>query len=715
MKKIIAVILVVQSFLLTIVGLQVFKNINYIKLLYQNNNAVLIKADNEENNRDAANKLISFMKEQKASKDITISKYVYIDDNNLAIYTNDLLLDEKIKLSLENPISTDYFIANYDSNSEGQIRKFYIFIPRLKITIYPLEQVQKVGVDGIYYITKRDAEKIIADINNEIGYAEMYNEYSANIETYFQGSMQLIVCVGMTTLILMVVIMHYTIKSGKKIGILKMHGFSTLQIIKNIFMELYKVLFFVLFIGMIISSAYGSYNYGWNCIVTICKGYLLSFLLTIFINSIAAICVLFIQVKLGNIVLLIKGKRPFGVIFGIYIFLKCIFFIILIIGSINLIYQVQYLQVQYENLDIWKKAEAVYSINLNYVGESRDSEMKLKQFYDLINQDGGFLIDAQNYVLVDGEKHLYDYNVPGEESYYDPYGRTIIVNENYLKVNSITCNGSTESILSQIDDRDNVYNILVPFNLKKYESKIQERFLEDFYFKKIEVENIYNKEKGDTLNNTLKSELMVNIIYIDDNQEYFTYSNIEDENGCKIINPIVVLETGNIDYSYYLSYLSRCVYFKYEGMDVFDYLAPRISKADVLSEIQSVTAIYDNHGKQIYNLEVNINCAVIAVAVIMLLFVIIGFVIISAYYQEKKYQIYIKKVFGFSLIQRINKFLALMFLLDIIILGVVELYQDNILVLSFGSVIVLTDLIVILIEGKWLDEKNFNTIIKGEH
>lgn len=715
MKKIIAVILVVQSFLLTIVGLQVFKNINYIKLLYQNNNAVLIKADNEENNRNAANKLISFMKEQKASKDITISKYVYIDDNNLAIYTNDLLLDEKIKLSLENPISTDYFIANYDSNSESQIGKFYIFIPRLKITIYPLEQVQKVGVDGIYYITKRDTEKIIADINNEIGYAEMYNEYSANIETYLQGSMQLIVCVGMTTLILMVVIMHYTIKSGKKIGILKMHGFSTLQIIKNIFMELYKMLFFVLFIGMIISSVYGSYNYGWNCIVTICKGYLLSFLLIIFINSIAAICVLFIQVKLGNTVLLIKGKRPFGVIFGIYIFLKCIFFIILIIGSINLIYQVQYLQVQYENLDIWKKAEAVYSINLNYVGESRDSEMKLKQFYDLINQDGGFLIDAQNYVLVDGEKHLYDYNAPGEESYYDPYGRTIIVNENYLKVNSITCNGSTESILSQIDDRDNVYNILVPFNLKKYESKIQERFLEDFYFKKIEVENIYNKEKGDTLNNTLKSELMLNIIYIDDNQEYFTYSNIEDENGCKIINPIVVLETGNIDYSYYLSYLSRCVYFKYEGMDVFDYLAPRISKADVLSEIQSVTAIYDNHGKQIYNLEVNINCAVIAVAVIMLLFVIIGFVIISAYYQEKKYQIYIKKVFGFSLIQRINKFLALMFLLDIIILGAVELYQDNILVLSFGSVIVLTDLIVILIEGKWLDEKNFNTIIKGEH
>ena len=61
MKKIIAIVLVVQSFLLTIVGLQVFKNINYIKLLYRNNKAVLVRADNGENNRDAADELLSLI------------------------------------------------------------------------------------------------------------------------------------------------------------------------------------------------------------------------------------------------------------------------------------------------------------------------------------------------------------------------------------------------------------------------------------------------------------------------------------------------------------------------------------------------------------------------------------------------------------------------------------------------------------------------------
>ncbi len=715
MKRIIVIILVVQSFLLTIVGLQVLKNINYIELLYHNKKAVLIRADNGKNNKDAADELISFMNDQKISQNITISKYVYINDDNLVIYTNDLSLDGKIKLTFKNHFSTDMFLANYDSGNENQIEKFYMFVPKLKVTIYPLTQVQKVGVDGIYYITGEGARKIIADINNGIGYAEVYNEYNPNIKAYLEGSIQLIVCVGMTTLILVVIMVHYTIKSGKKIGVLKMHGFSSLEIIQNIFKEFYKMQLIVLLIGLLVSAGYGIYQYGEDYIVTICKGYLISFLLTIFINCIVVFCVLFLQIKLRNIVLLIKGKRPFGVIFGSYIFLKYVFFTTLIIGGINLIYQIQYLQIQYDNLDIWKKAKDVYAINLNYIGESRDSEIKLKQFYDLINQGGGFLIDAQNYVMVDEKHHLYDYNAPGEESYYDPYGRTITVNENYLKQNAITCNGSTEFILSQIDNSDDVCNILVPLNLKKYEDKIQERFLEDFYFKKIEVENIYNKEEGGVLNNTSKNELKLNIIYIDENQEYFAYSNIEQNNGCKIINPIVVLETGNVDYSYYLSYLSRCVFFKYQGIDVFDYLTPLIKEADVLSEIQSVTALYDNHGKQIYNLEVRMNCAVITIFVMIGIFVIIGFVIVSAYYQEKKYQIYIKKLFGFGLIQRINKFLAVLCLFDIIILGVVKLYQDSMLVLVFGGFIVLTDLTMILIEAKRLDEKNFNIIIKGEH
>ena len=101
MKRIIVIILVVQSFLLTIVGLQVLKNINYIELLYHNKKAVLIRADNGKNNKDAADELISFMNDQKISQNITISKYVYINDDNLVIYTNDLSLDGKIKLTFK--------------------------------------------------------------------------------------------------------------------------------------------------------------------------------------------------------------------------------------------------------------------------------------------------------------------------------------------------------------------------------------------------------------------------------------------------------------------------------------------------------------------------------------------------------------------------------------------------------------------------------------
>ena len=343
-----------------------------------------------------------------------------------------------------------------------------------------------------------------------------------------------------------------------------------------------------------------------------------------------------------------------------------------------------------------------------------ESEVKLKQLY-LLEQQGGFMIDAQNYELVDGENHPYDYNAPGEESYFDPYGRTITVNENYLKINPITMNGDASLIEEKIVHDSHVRNILVPETLKKYEEEIRIRFLKDFYFQKVEVENIYNEKMGKSLNDMSIDELSVNIIYIDQGQEYFPYADIEMEKGCKIIDPIVVLETGNVDYSFYMSYLSRCMFFKCEGINAFDYLMPIMEQSNTMSEIQSVTSVYDCHGQQIYNLEIQRNYLITSLGVIMLLFLVSSYLIISSYFQEKKYQMYINKVFGFSLIQRIYKFVLLLVLLDIVALCLVVILWKEKLAIFLGTLVILIDTMLLLVEGKQLDKKNFNAIIKGEH
>ena len=45
--------------------------------------------------------------------------------------------------------------------------------------------------------------------------------------------------------------------------------------------------------------------------------------------------------------------------------------IILLVGCINLVQQINYLKIEQDNLKIWNRAEDIYSIALNYVGESR--------------------------------------------------------------------------------------------------------------------------------------------------------------------------------------------------------------------------------------------------------------------------------------------------------------------------------------------------------
>lgn len=709
MKKIIGIILFVQSILITIVGIQLYKNVSYADLLYKDNTAILVRAEEESEN------LIRFFKDKGQNDNIVISKYAYIDDDNLIIYTNDFSLDGKVDLQDKTKGNTDTFVANYSSGDEKQIDQFHVFGAEQNITIRSMEQIRNAGIDGLYHVKDEYAAQIVEEINAGIGYAELYNDYSTEFISYFEECMEIVGGITMTILILIVTIIHYMIKRSKKIAILRIQGLSIGSVIKNIFGELFGTQFIVLILGITASIIWGAEKYGVSSIIDVFWIYLISFSFSNLFYFIIAAFVLANQVLWSKVIPMLKGKRPYKVIMSVHISLKAIFLVLLILGVVQLFNQMKVLRIERDNLQIWEKAENVYSIGLNYVGESREAEERLAEFYKILEEQGGFLIDAQNYELVDEENHLYDLNAPGEESLYDPYGRTIVVNENYLKGNPILINGKVERVADRIIYKDNTRNILVPEHLKKYEKEIYERFLKDFYFQKVEAENIYNEKLGKPLNNLLIEDLNINIIYVDQGQEYFPYANVEIENGCKIIDPIVVLETGNIDYSYYTSYLSRCMFFRYDGMDVYNSLIPIIKETKVFSEIQNATSVYDSHGQEIYRMEVKRNYLITVFCAIILLFFVSSYLVIAGYFQENKYLIYIKKVFGFNLKQRIYKFVLVIFLIDMIVLCAVSVNQNEKIAMVLGGLIIILDIIILFLESNCLDQKSFNAIIKGEH
>ena len=706
-KKIIGIILLVQSVLITIVGIQIYKNVCYSNLLYENNTAIVVR------DKLGGGKMVSFFRDKAKKDNITISKYSHVDEDNLIVYTNDLSLDGKISLKNIDNIGADTFVANYKSNDKKQVGQFRLFGTEQKITIRSLEQIRNSGIDGLYYVKDEYAEQIVQEINSSVGYAELYNEYSMELSTYLDDCIELIAGIGMTILILIVSIMHYMIKRSKKIAILKIQGLSAGNIIKNIFSELITTQFMILILGIVGAAVFSIIEYGVSSIADVLVIYLLSYIFSNVFYYMVALFVLLNVIFWGKTVPMLNGKKPYKIIMVVHVTLKAMFLTFLLVATLQLFDQMKALKIEQDNLQIWKKAQNVYSTALNYVGESRESEERLVEFYKLLEAQGGFLIDADNFDLVDDENHLYDVNAPGEESYYDPNGRTIVVNENYLRLNSIL--SDQEEIWDKIVYEDNVRNILVPVNLKKYEEEIYQRFLKNFYFQKVEVENIYNENLGKPLNNLPIEELSINIIYIDQGQEYFPYADIEIENGCKITNPIVVLETGNIDDSYYRSYLTRCMFFKHDGIGAYDSLIPIIKQTKTFSEVQNVVSVYESHGEKIYSMEMRRNYLLTAICAIVIMFFISGYLVISSYFQENNYKIYIKKIFGFNLYQRIYRFIWIVFLIDVGVLCCVAVSQGAIVAVVLGGLIILLDMVMLFIESNRLDQKSFNTIIKGEH
>ena len=157
--------------------------------------------------------------------------------------------------------------------------------------------------------------------------------------------------------------------------------------------------------------------------------------------------------------------------------------------------------------------------------KDNNKNKKSKLFYDeIVKENNAFIVDATNYGKDNSEGDYY-YNLNTQNSLPEvvPGGKSILVNENYLKYNFTKT--KYESIKDKVNYNENVLNILVPEELKKYENEIYENYLYDFYMKKVEIENLYNESLNLPMNTSKESDFKVNIIYIDNNQGYFTYNS----------------------------------------------------------------------------------------------------------------------------------------------------------------------------------------------
>lgn len=717
MKKVICLLFTFQLIVISICGLDIFKDAKMNNILYENTTSIILNFDTP---REYSYEFGKYLQDLGEEKQVSISKYVFKNKNDIVIYTSDPSLNDKVSLSkgrFPNENSTEFISNTYTENSD-QCGTFQRIDSKTKMTIKNIDVTSNLGGDGIYYISTTNEDivnDILSDLNENVASAKIFDSVnSSNIEI----DPEVLVTMGLVSLCLLVAIVQYSINKLKEVSILSIHGFSVTKILSVMIRKLIKVMILGAVIAYIICSIYyiSINNLNYFGLLSIYFGILVVLCILI------SICILFfvslLHLKKSNRLSVIKGKRAYGIVSFMHYSLKIIFVLFLLFSINELALKSNTLNQQLDSLSNWEKAENLYATVVTYTGEherKRDFEVsnKMEDFYKkMIDSKGAFIFRAFNYGKEDGT-YMYELNCEDISPEVSPNGKSIDINENYLKFNSIE--SVTSSVVDQINHDDNVLNILVPEKLQIYEEEIRKNYLDYFYFQKVTVDNIYNESLNLEINKIEKSDLKINIIYVKNNQNYFSYkSNIEPEQKNLVNDPIAVIYTDNVAASYCHSRMTNSFYFYSDAEDPFGEISSIIAECDLQSSLQKVVSVYDKHGSEIQQLQREQRNLITFIVILFISNLMITYNLIASYYEKNKYKLYIKKLFGYSNFRKNRVFILLLFLINIIPLSIMTVMYGSKIILT-GIVLILIEFLVATIIDRLLAAKSFNSIIKGEH
>lgn len=701
----------------TVIMFAFFQKDKMDELLYDDSIPVSIFVDPSIDQKEYFN----FINELSVDFDIPISKYVYREDNKLIVFTTNSSLNGKVKLKNGNYISENdpstYFLSTSDSNNDKQIGTIKQPVSSREIMIKDFREVNNFGLNGMYTFNSQNVKqvnKMVKEINKQYGEAKIETSIGSVAN---EPDISVVVNLAIISIFIFISVVYYFISQFKMLSVKKINGYSIFDLQMEFINQITKVFSIAAITVYVFSFLYflvqRDFDYFLNftlvyVIIIIMDGLFLllpTCLLTLFINKI-------------DIIGSIKGKKPYKLTTTLNYFTKILFTILIIVVIDRGLENYDDLNGKLEQLNDWERTENIFKTVTKYNGQTdlkqeQKSNQRLKQFYiDIEEELGAFVIDSSNY-SEDGNTYLYEDYPECEEFPYKPNCEAITVNFNYFKHNPIhSINGN---IKEQMEIDDKTLNLLVPEKYKKIEKQLIPIYKEYFHFRKVEVENIYNEEIGLPLNDTKMKDLDVNIIYVRNNQTYFTFDidKAKLDNNV-ILDPITIVDTGNFDASDYSSYISSSLYFESNPNDgAFENLNPYIQKYGLESTLQSVDSLYEEYGKEINDIRTEQKQILKVLSLLILSNIVITYYIISIYYERNKIGYFIKKINGYNFLDNIKNLLLILFILNFIstVIGSLVSFSADILIIMFGMLLV--ELFITLLISKRIARKTINSVIKG--
>jgi len=703
-----------------------FCNYAFVEMFLNRTNLHILYSEETENSKEGF--LYDFGEELKAFSKryhVNIAQYTYVDDQKINIYATNIEADWDIAGG-QLPKGEEYVSNKRFDTSPMHVGYLFAPISIMEIKVWEFEQIRNVGLMNDLYMNTADEDILDAFVQafSKYGDIEVSKAYVNSL--VFNNSILFGITINMLFLSILAVFAYMFLKR-KQIQMLMIWGYSKGKSAVYMARKFKYAYYMVLFMNMLFllynwlqGADMGTLLYYFVVGVGITGAIFIGFVLFIYL------CVLIIYQTDQNVSGL-KGKRVLiGSRYMTYIFqVALLIFVLVVSGKLN--NSLSTLVQRQKALDVWERTKTFYRIVYSPVDNRADSSwskdrarnIELEQFYQLLDvEKHGILIDAMNfYVANRGEEKLKYAYEEGVDPFLSPYGNGITINSNYLDYNPIVG-------VDEVDIRDMlvydsyVLNVLVSERYKGEEQNIRNEYMQAFYAQKVEVDNLYNTALGLPQNETAAEDLSLHIIYYKEGQGFFTYNAELGNRENEVIDPIVMVYTGNeevelLDSSAIAADVTHSVFFESDSLEnAYGEIQELVERTG--AEIRQVESVYNQLGRAISHIQNKILQDVISTFFLLLFFVISIMLSTWLFYQRNAEKISLKSIWGYSA-KKIYGKLLLEASVIIMVAVVFTLYftSNPLFAVGLGAVLLCIELGLIYIFGKKVENRYLLDVLKG--
>ncbi|MCG4586570.1 DUF1430 domain-containing protein, partial [Anaerosalibacter bizertensis] len=192
---------------------------------------------------------------------------------------------------------------------------------------------------------------------------------------------------------------------------------------------------------------------------------------------------------------------------------------------------------------------------------------------------------------------------------------------------------------------------------------------------------MYKEASNQKLSKKKIDDLKINLIYIQNNQAYFTYNSNAGDYLNMVKDPIVTVYTENVDNSILASTLGGAIFLEskneYSALEEIKNITQRYN----VYELNAILSVYDKKGQEISQIEDKIDRLMLNIIIVSVILTLLMIVITYVYYKSYISKIIIKSLYGYNFITTYKDLLLsnlfmyiLVFLLLIIIYKKIYIY-----------------------------------------